>query len=140
MRLIRFLAFLLLVLPTMNGCVHRARVTNTARVDPLSLTLTVSPNVGFAPLNVLASIRVVDERRVLVCPQFNIAWGVTDEPAESSGFPGDSCWEDGPRVHSPRPRILSLRYPGEYLIVASMADSGVSLSDRATVSVHGRTE
>lgn len=139
MRLIRFLAFLLLVLPTMNGCVHRARVTRAVE-EPLYLKLTVSPSVGFAPLNVLASIRVVDDRRVLVCPAFNLVWGIKDEPAESSGFPGDSCWEDGPRVHSPRPRILSLRYPGEYLIIASMADQGVSLSDRATVSVHGRTE
>ena len=40
------------------SCAHAATERITAR--PLSLKLTVSPQTGFAPLSVLASVRAID--------------------------------------------------------------------------------
>jgi hypothetical protein len=124
-----------------TACAHSATVINAAEVSPLRLTLSVSPKTGMAPLTVLASVRVTDERRVLDCPQFTLTWGIKDDPGyELSSFPGDSCWADGPRIHAPRPRLLRLRYAGEWKIAAAMADKGVSLSDVAVVTVIGPQE
>ena len=123
----------------MFGCTT-AKVVPTSTA-PLRLTLSVAPQVGIAQAMVSARIRVVDEARLLRCPQFELRWGIRDEPSESSGFQGDYCGaEGGPRVHSPLPRRLALRTPGEYDIHATMADQGVSLHDRATVNVIGRTD
>ena len=138
LRFVRAVSLVLLTLPWMNGCAHTAPVA--VPVVPLRLTLAVSPKTGFAPLYVLATVRAIDEAGVLECPQFNLTWGIDGEPGDSSSFPGESCWAGGPRVQAPRPRLLSLHRPGEYLIVASMADHGVALSDTARVQVIGRTE
>lgn len=130
---------LALALLLASGCAH-APLRLSAPEQPLALKLSVVPRSGFAPLYVQASVRAIDDRRVLECPQFSLTWSLADEPPELSSFPGDACWADGPRVHAPRPRLLKLRYPGEWVISAAMADRGVALSARETVTVIGRTE
>jgi len=106
------------------------------------MDLRVSPQTGFAPLVVQALLLVWDPQHVLLCPQFALVWAVLGDPGPEgvSTFPGDSCGSDGPLLHAPRARLLLLRRAGEYVVVASMADQGVALSDRATVQVIGKGE
>lgn len=111
--------------------------------ERLALKLSVSPRSGIAPLTVQASIRVIDpEPRKLLCPQFTLLAKVGDEPPDyTSGFAGDvRCAGEGPRVHAPRPRLIPLRRAGEWVIHASLADHGLTLHDRQTVTVLGRAE
>lgn len=121
------------------SCAPALAPIHAAAAGP-TLVLHLNGRVGFAPLAVLAHVRVLDPQRELFCPSFELDWEVGRSAWESDCDPEARDGSPTLYVEPQAPRWLKFYTPGTYEVTARVKSAQLRLVDRATVIVHGMGE
>lgn len=108
-----------------------------AKADHLSVRLTVTPLIGFAPLRVRVSAVVHDPKQELRCPTYAWRWGDGTTSSEWASCDPFELENLRPTRYAPLPRTHAYG-PGEYDLMFTVACPSLGISRSAGKRIYVR--